>query len=246
MQPQATPHDSLSRILLIPGYWLGGWAWDRVASRLATLGRAVEAITLPGLDATDADRSTLRFSDHVAYVLERVRASTTPCVLVAHSGAGAVVTAVADAAPDALRRVIYVDSGPASDGATPRPDLTSNDAELPFPGFAALASEGVSIEGISERDRAGVQSRAVPHPAGTVREPVRLRDPHRNEIPVTLVCCSIPGAAVQELAASGAPMFAAIAELADLTVVDLPTGHWPMFSRPDDLADVIAQETARV
>lgn len=33
--------------------------------------------------------------------------------------------------------------------------------------------------------------------------------------------------------------------MADPTVVDLPTGHWPMLSRPADLADLIATEASR-
>jgi hypothetical protein len=35
-------------------------------------------------------------------------------------------------------------------------------------------------------------------------------------------------------------MFAETAELTDVEVLDLPTGHWPMWSRPTDLAEVIA------
>ena len=49
-------------ILLVPGYWLGGWAWDRVVARLQELGRYAEAITLPGL-APGADRAGVNFAD---------------------------------------------------------------------------------------------------------------------------------------------------------------------------------------
>ena len=36
------------------------------------------------------------------------------------------------------------------------------------------------------------------------------------------------------------PMMAETATLRDLEVVDLPTGHWPMWSRPTELAAAIA------
>jgi hypothetical protein len=55
----------------------------------------------------------------------------------------------------------------------------------------------------------------------------------------------VPGDTVRELAAAGAPMFAPLNDLTDVTLVDLPTGHWPMLSRPSDLANVIAQQASR-
>ena len=30
-----------------------------------------------------------------------------------------------------------------------------------------------------------------------------------------------------------------LAELSDVTYVDLPTSHWPMWSRPKELAEII-------
>ncbi|MFF2821849.1 hypothetical protein ACFVRV_02240 [Arthrobacter koreensis] len=73
-----------------------------------------------------------------------------------------------------------------------------------------------------------------------LREPLELTNDARRNVPTTLVCCSIPGAQMLELARSGHPMFAETAELTDVEVLDLPTGHWPMWSRPADLAEVIA------
>ncbi|GAP80275.1 hypothetical protein Y09_3133 [Brachybacterium sp. SW0106-09] len=35
-------------------------------------------------------------------------------------------------------------------------------------------------------------------------------------------------------------MFAAVNDLIDVQIVDLPTGHWPMWSRSEDLANAIA------
>ncbi len=73
-----------------------------------------------------------------------------------------------------------------------------------------------------------------------LREPVELVDDARLQVPTTLVCCSIPGPQVMELASAGHPMFAEVAKLQHVDVVDLPTGHWPMWSRSDDLAHLIA------
>lgn len=232
-------------ILLVPGYWLGAWAWDAVITRLTELGLRAEGVTLPGLESTASPRAAVSFTDHVSHLTDRVAALGGQVVLVAHSGAGAVATGVADQVPDALARIIYVDSGPVADGAVPNPDLPAEASELPFPGLDTLAAQGVSCDGLTDDDQARFQALAVPHPAGACRTPVRLHDPRRHDVPTTLVCCSIPSSAVREMAASGAPMFAPLNDLDDLTLVDLPTGHWPMLSRPSDLARVIAAETAR-
>ena len=52
-------------IVLVPGFWLGAWAWDEVAGILRADGHEVTAITLPGLESADADRSNVTFADHV-------------------------------------------------------------------------------------------------------------------------------------------------------------------------------------
>lgn len=43
----------------------------------------------------------------------------------------------------------------------------------------------------------------------------------------------------------GYPFLAGLADLCDLTYVDLPTSHWPMWSRPNDLADLPGQVARR-
>jgi len=229
-----------STFVLVPGYWLGGWAWDAVAAPLRAAGHAVTALTLPGLERTDADRSRVGLADHVAAVARAVAAAEGEVVLVGHSGAGKVVTAVLDADPAAVRRVVHVDSGPAADGlAEPLPPDV---VELPLPPWDELAG---SVEGLTPEQLDTFRRRAVPHPAAVAREPVRLRDPARHAVPTTLVACSFPPATVAALAAAGHPVFAPVAELADLTYVRLPTGHWPMWSRPDDLATLLLAAAAQ-
>lgn len=227
-------------VVLLPGYWLGGWAWDAVAERLRTGGHDVTAMTLPGLQDASAPRDDVHFADHVAAVRDALPPAGPNAVLVAHSGAGAVATAVLDAVPDRVARVVYVDSGPTADGAVPRPDLADDVDELALPSFEQLAAEGSSLAGLDEESLDQFRRRAVPHPAGAIREPVVLSDQRRNAVPATLVCCSIPSETVRAMTAAGEPMFAAVAQLSDVEYVDLPTGHWPMWSRPTDLADIIS------
>jgi hypothetical protein len=198
-------------IVLVPGYWLGGWAWDAVIDQLRRGGHPAFAITLPGLDDRSTPRASIHFSDHV------------------------------DAVADAVRDV----SGPTANGAVPRPDVAADSVELALPSFEELKSTGVSLAGLDDDALQRFRDRSVPHSAGAVREPLALKNPDRNAVPATIVRCSFPSHAVRDLAGSGNPMFVALTELQDLTYVDPPTGHWPMWSRPDDLAEIIAAESER-
>ena len=98
-------------IVLVPGFWLGAWAWDEVAAALRADGHGVTAVTLPGLESADADRSTITMSDHVDAICEAVRAAGAPVVLAVHSGTGFAGYAASDRVPELIAAMVYVDSG---------------------------------------------------------------------------------------------------------------------------------------
>ena len=62
-------------IVLVPGFWLGAWAWDEVAAPLRADGHEVTALTLPGLESADADRSSITLADHVDAICDAVTAA---------------------------------------------------------------------------------------------------------------------------------------------------------------------------
>ena len=226
--------------VLVPGFWLGGWAWDGVSAHLLEFGFSVTAVTLPGLESPGADRSSIGLADHIDAVDEVVPHGDGEVILVAHSGAGKVVSGFLDRRPSAVRRMIYVDSGPSSPGAAD--DVPPDVVELPLPSWEDLASQGNSLEGLSPSDLEQFRAGAVPHPAGPPRDRLELtNDADRRRVPSTIVACSLSSAVVGELAAAGHPMFAEVAQLSDLRYLDLPTGHWPMWSKPRELAAALVQ-----
>src|SRR5437588_10526705 len=101
-------------IVLVPGFWIGAWAWDEVAATLRAAGHDVTALTLPGLESVDADRSAITFADHVDAICDAVTAAGRPVVLAVHSGAGAPGYAVTERLTDQLAEQVYVDTGPES------------------------------------------------------------------------------------------------------------------------------------
>ncbi len=241
--------QSTRPILLIAGHWLGAWAWDEVAEHLSAAGRPALALTLPGLDPDDPDRRSRTLDDQADAIVAALRRAGAraewPAILVGHSGANGPISLVADRYPELLGRLIWVDSGPLAPGSGFAPDTPDQLAELPLPPFEELRQQA-SLDGLSAAALDRFRRRAVPEPGPVLRQRVELGDDDaRRAIPTTLVCCSISGAQVMELAAAGHPMFAEVATLQQVEVIDLPTGHWPMWSRPAELAEIIVAAADR-
>lgn len=237
-----TTTTSSPTIILIAGHWLGAWVWDEVLDHLKIDHSRAVAITLAGLDGEDPERATKTIDDQAAGILQefaqRGVSEDQPAIIVAHSGANAPVSLVLDRHPELVDRVIWVDSGPVATGSIFAPELPDEVAELPLPPFDVLAQQA-SLEGLSAEVLERFRARAVPEPGPVLRQSVELSNDARRKVRTTLVCCSIPSAQLLELARAGHPMFAEVANLEHLDVIDLLTGHWPMWSRPGDLAEVI-------
>src|SRR5919106_3805179 len=115
-------------IVLVPGFWLGGWAWDEVAGLLRADGHDVTALTLPGLESADANRTSITLSDHVDAISNAVRAAEAPAVLAVHSGTGFSGYAASDRVPELIAAMVYVDSAPGI-GAL-EPDFAGSERPL--------------------------------------------------------------------------------------------------------------------
>ena len=221
-------------IVLVPGFWLGAWAWDDVAGLLRADGHEVTALTLPGLDTEDTDRSSVTLADHVDAICEAVTAARCPVVLAVHSGAAVPGYAVTDRLPERIATMVYVDTAPAAGPLNP--DLTAT--EVPMPPLAELAKEE-SLDGLSKEQLETFERRAIPEPGGAIREGAVLVSSERLAVPSTIVCTGFSSDQVKAWLTEGYAWVAGLAELRNVTYVDLPTSHWPMWSRPKDLAAVI-------
>ena len=240
----------MATIVLVPGFWLGAWAWAEVTGRLRAAGHDVYPVTLTGLAERAAEASPgVNVDTHVADLVGLVRtASLRDVVLVGHSGASMAVTGAADLLRDAVARVVYVDSGPMPSGLAlidfhgPEAQRSMRDqvAEsgdgwlLPVAAFDA-AADPVNLAGLSPRQLAAMRSRGTPQPFGTVTQPLERPDP-RPAVPASVIATTFTAEQARALAAGGNPVFA---EMAGIGVHHLPTGHWPMFSRPAELADLL-------
>jgi pimeloyl-ACP methyl ester carboxylesterase len=224
-------------ILLIPGFWLDGSSWDEVVPALEQAGHGVCALTLPGLQSADADRGGIRLRDHVDAVVAAVDEADGPVVLVGHSGGAAIAHAAADARPDRVARVVYVDAGPLGEGRAINDELPVVGGEIPLPDWSEFGEE--DLRDLDDELREAFRARAVPQPTAVAYDPQVLADERRYDVPATIIACEFPSDRLREWIAQGHPHVAELAAMCDVEYIDLPTGHWPQFTKPVQLGQAI-------
>jgi pimeloyl-ACP methyl ester carboxylesterase len=226
-----------SPIILVPGFWLGAWAWDDVADLLRADGHDVTALTLPGLEPDHPDRAAVGLADQAGAIADAVRAAGRPVVLAVHSGAGAPGYAASDLVPEGIAAMVYVDTGPAVGALDP--DFEG--AELTLAPWDELDE---NLDGISEEQLGEFRERAVPEPGTVLREAHTFTNDARRSIPTTVVCTAFSSEQYHQALAEGYSFLAGFAELDDITWIDLPTSHWPMWSKPAELAEILGSVAA--
>ncbi len=220
-------------ILLIGGLWLDGSAWDDVVPALQALGHRPVAITLPGQgDGTTA--ATL--DDQIAAVAAAVDAAPGPVVVVGHSAACSLAWLAADARPQRVAAAVLIGGFPSADGELYADFFPPVDGVVLFPGWGPF--EGPDAADLDEDARRRFTAAAVGVPEAVTRGTVHLRDERRFDVPVVLVCPEFSPAQAREWIDAGDVPELARAEHVEF--VDIDSGHWPMSTRPLELAALLA------
>jgi pimeloyl-ACP methyl ester carboxylesterase len=232
-------------IILIPGFWLDASSWDEVIPALRQAGHRVQALTLPGMESKDADRSQITLRDHIDAVVEAIDSvdpASGQVVLVGHSGGGAIAHAAADARPGRVARVIYVDSFPMGEGGLINDELPVENGEVPLPDWSLFEKE--DLVDLDDDLRAAFRERAIPTPVHVASDRQRLSDERRYDVPATVIACEFSSAQVREWMAQDHPAMRELARIRDVGYIDLPTGHWPQFTKPAELGQAILASVA--
>ncbi len=220
-------------IVLIAGLWLDGSAWDSVASALRSLGHNPVPVTLPG-QGDGALSATL--DDQLAAVLAAVDAAPGKPVVVGHSAACSLAWLAADARPERVAEVVLIGGFPTADGQPYADFFELKDGAMPFPGWRPF--EGADAADLDEQARQRIAAAAIPVPEPVARGVVRLTDDRRFDVPVVVVCPEFSPADAQEWMAAGD--VAELPRAKRLEFVDIDSGHWPMITKPAELAQILA------
>jgi len=220
-------------ILLIAGLWLGGSAWDDVAPELEALGHHPRPLTLPGQGDGSASAT---LDDQVAAVLAAIDSTSGKPLLVGHSAACTLAWLAADARPEKVGKVALIGGFPSADGEAYADFFEAKDGAMPFPGWGPF--EGPDSADLDEQARRSFEAASIPVPDAVTKGIVRLADERRFDVPVVLVCPEFsPAQAKEWIEAGDVPE---LAKAKHLDFVDIDSGHWPMFTKPAELARLLA------
>lgn len=231
-------------IILIPGLWLDGSSWDKVVPVLEQAGRRAHALTLPGMESKDADRSGISLRDHVGVVeiIDSLDPADGKVLLVGHSAGGAIAHAAVDARPERVARVVYVGGFPTADGDALASDFPAENGDVPLPDWSEF--DHADLADLDDTAHAAFRERSIPSPAHVTRDPQHLSDERRYDVPVTVICTEFTSKMLRDWIDEGLAPVREFTKINDIEYVDLPTGHWPQFTRPEDLARAIRQSAA--
>lgn len=229
--------------VLVHGAWHGGWCWDRVATILRTRGHRVSAPTQTGLGERRHLMSSridlpLFTADLVNHILWE---DSEEVVLVGHSFGGNAITGAADAVPDRIGRLIYLDALVPVSGRAPFDDYPAGlvaertrQAEISSGGLSIPPPSADAFGVTHPPDVAWLEARLTPHPLRTFTTAQNFREPPGNGLPVEYILCNDPiygtlhesRLRAQEL---GWPVF------------EIATGHDAMVSAPEALVEMLDQ-----
>jgi pimeloyl-ACP methyl ester carboxylesterase len=220
-------------IILAGGLWLDGSAWNDVVAALESLGHRPVPLTLPGQGDGSASAT---LDDQVAAVLAAVDSASGKPMVVGHSAACTLAWLAADARPERVAKVALIGGFPSADGQPYADFFEMKDDAMPFPGWEPF--EGPDTADLDEETRRTMASAAIPVPEGVAKGVVRLADERRFDVPVVLVCPEFTPAQAQAwIAAGDVPE---LAKAKHVEFVDIDSGHWPMVTKPVELARLLA------
>lgn len=244
----------MAHFLLVHGAWHGAWCWQRITEALIRSGHRAHAVTLTGLgERAHLMSPAITLETHISDVVNAMESEELrDVVLVVHSYAGMLGTAVADRLPHRIKHLVYVDavvpkvgeswsSTHASTTRQARLAAAQNNPDFSFP------APDPAIFGLTDGDHQWVKRRQTAHPGHTYEAPLQF-DPKRvAQIPRTFINCSRPALATIDVIRTRVqdPRFWDGAWLPGSRCVDLATGHDPMISAPAELTAVL-QECSRL
>jgi pimeloyl-ACP methyl ester carboxylesterase len=167
----------MTTFVLVPGMWLGGWAWRQVAHPLRASGHNVYPVTLTGLgERVHLGGPHVNLNTHIADVVNLLRYEELhDVVLVGHSYAANVISGVAAQVPERIARLVYVDTWPLPDGVA-QIDLNPPEArQAQEQQVGGLAATAAVLGGVGPGQRASWAWRARTAPDARTRRRPALR-----------------------------------------------------------------------
>ncbi len=220
-------------VVLVHGAWVGEWSWTPVLPPLQRMNRPVHAVSLTGHGTRSHQSSPeITLDDHVDDLVTHVEThDLVDIILVGHSYGGRVITAAFERLRPRIARMVYIDAhAPLAPDAGQSPErIAEARATGGFLEFREYDPRPAEIGG--DAGLAWFLERVRPQSFRTFSVPMTGRLP--ESLSKAYVFCTDYGP-------SRFADYAAAARTADdWEYHELDTDHWPMISRPADIAEII-------
>ena len=226
----------MTTYMLIHGSYQGGWIWQPVAARLRAQGHLVHAPSLDGCgDRAGQLRAGITVETQAAEIAQLLfYEDLDDVVLVGTSSGGMVLAKTAELARERISRLVFADAlalrnGEAISDIVTRPAGVNNGLAL---GPTREDVEGRLFADLEPDLRAWAVERYTLHPIAVHTVPVQLESFWSQSWDASVIYCRQavnPGEAHQRRCA----------EALGARWHELDTGHYPMLSTPDELAQLI-------
>lgn len=244
----------MADFLLVHGAWHGAWCWRDVRQALERAGHRAHAVTLTGLgERAHLLHAQIDLQTHVLDIVQAIEAEEMQqVVLVGHSYAGMLVTAVADHMPQRLSHLVYLDAvvpKPGESWSSTHTAATRTarlDAARASPVFAFPAPDPV-VFGLDGAKHAWVRRRQTPHPGHTYEMPLDFDVARVASVSRTFIDCTAPALATIDAIRTRvrSTTFWGGAWQKGGRVIEMATGHDPMISEPARLSELLVACAAR-
>lgn len=180
----------MGTFVLVPGAYCGGWIWREVTGRIRRDGDQAHSATLTGLgERVHLGHPGVDLSLHIEDIIKVIEFEDLDSVfLVGWSYGGMVIAGVADAIPERIAHLVYLDAAEPEDGQSVY-DIAGEDSRAeeeeqarrygdgwrvpppPESNFANPAHANLFIEDAAKRH--WCVSKFAPHPIKTMSERIR-------------------------------------------------------------------------
>ena len=234
----------MSHYILIHGAWEEARAWDSITPILTAQGHSVNAIDLPGHGANLVPIADMTMENYINTVVDEVNKVTEPVILVAHSMTGSVISQVAELIPEKIERLVYVAAFLLANGGTVLEAMQSDNGEF-LPNivfsedqtYATLPEETLRHAGLHDVDEQVIRQVLPLVVQKQSTEPfmakVTVSDSNFGKVPKTYIRTTL------DRVTTSALQDRMIANWQVEVVHNLEAGHFPAFSVPEKLAELL-------
>lgn len=229
--------------VLVHGAFQDSKSWANVAAQLSRKGDKAVLVDLPGRGGQDAKTQTL--DGYRDAVLAVVQAQSEPVILVGHSFGGVTISAVAEAAPERVKRLVFVAAYLPQNGQSLQ-SLSAEDRGTKFTKTNFVLAADYSTAEILDADKAlifandakgpvlaAIVAGLMPEPLAPMCMPVRLTPERFGSVLRSYIHTRRDNAVSYEF------QKLMVQRTSVSSAFELDSGHAPQMTRPKALARLI-------